>query len=273
VAALSLAACATPGDGHALADPPSFQPRVGQPGKDVIWEPTPHALVERMLDMAEVTPADFVVDLGSGDGRIPIAAAKRGARSRGIEYNADMVALSRRNAAASGLTTVEFVQADVFKTDFSNADVVTLYLLPVLNERLRPRLLAMKPGTRIASHRFDMGDWEPDAVEEGAGSRALMWYVPAKVEGTWHLSVDGESGPRLRLRQRYQRIEGDGVWGDRRSSLVGPTLSCARIRFAIPDAAGALQRFEGSADHEGRMSGTVASDAGGTQRRFTAVRR
>jgi hypothetical protein len=191
-----------------------FTPEVGQPGKDVIWVPTPEGLVEKMLQMAEVRATDFIVDLGSGDGRIAITAAKKfGARSLGIEYNPDMVALSIRNAADAGVTDLaKFIQADIFETDFSRASVVTMYLLPDLNIRLRPKILGMRPGTRVVSHRFNMGDWEPDATEWVDSRQAHLWIVPANVEGVWHMSIEGPSGPRqydVTLKQQYQKVEGE----------------------------------------------------------------
>src|SRR5437870_7900037 len=140
-----------------------YEPHVGQEGKDVIWVPTPQALVDKMLDMAKVTPKDYVIDLGSGDGRTVITAAKRGARAMGIEYNPDMVELSKRNAAAEGVSSrATFMKADLFETDFSEATVITMFLLPSINLQLRPKILPMKPGTRIVSNTFTMEEWEPD---------------------------------------------------------------------------------------------------------------
>src|SRR5919201_4509445 len=143
-----------------------YEPQVGQEGKDVIWVPTPQALVEKMLGMAKVTPKDYLIDLGSGDGRTVIAAAKRGAKALGIEYNPEMVELSKRNAAAAGVSDkATFMKADLFETDFSKATVVTLFLLPSINMKLRPKILDMKPGTRIVSNAFNMEDWEADHTE------------------------------------------------------------------------------------------------------------
>src|SRR5688572_2416686 len=143
-----------------------YQPTVSQPGKDVVWVPTPQALVDKMLDMAKVTPKDYVMDLGSGDGRTVITAAKRGAHAEGIEYNPDMVELSKKNAEAAGVSNMaKFSKADLFETDFSKADVITMFLLPSINMKLRPTILNMKPGTRIVSNSFDMEDWEPDQKE------------------------------------------------------------------------------------------------------------
>ena len=154
---MALAAAA-----HAQSGKP-FEPQVGQEGKDVIWVPTPQALVEKMLDMAKVTPQDYVIDLGSGDGRSVITAAKRGARALGIEYNPDMVELSKRTAAREGVSErAHFIKADLFETDFAEAQVITMFLLSSINLKLRPKILELKPGTRIVSNTFDMGDWKPD---------------------------------------------------------------------------------------------------------------
>jgi SAM-dependent methyltransferase len=207
----------------------SYQPQVGQGGKDVVWVPTSQTLVDRMLDMAGLTPQDRLVDLGSGDGRLVITAAKRGAQARGIEYNPDMVALSRRAAEAEGVATrVRFEQADIFASDFSEATVVTLFLLPNLNMRLRPTLLNMPAGTRVMSNSFTMEDWEPDDsfnVVEGCSGycNALKWVVPAKVGGNWQLG-----GERLVLTQSFQKLEGRlGA----ASPLAAARLDGANIRF------------------------------------------
>ena len=167
----------------ALAQPAtSYEPKVGQPGKDVVWVPTPQALVDQMLDMAKVTPQDYLVDLGSGDGRTVITAAKRGIKAHGIEYNADMTELAKRNAVEAGVTDkATFVNGDIFQSDFSQATVVTLFLLPGLNIRLRPTLLDMKPGTRVVSNSFDMGDWKADKeerVESPRGTHTIyLWTI------------------------------------------------------------------------------------------------
>jgi precorrin-6B methylase 2 len=168
-----------------------FEPRVGQPGKDVVWVPTPQALVDRMLDIAKVTPTDFVMDLGSGDGRTVITAAKRGATAMGVEFNPDMVELSKRNAQKEGVANkATFVQGDLFKADLSKATVITMFLLPSINMQLRPSILNLKPGTRIVSNTFTMEDWQADQTESvtdncSSWCTALLWIVPAKVQGTW----------------------------------------------------------------------------------------
>jgi hypothetical protein len=209
VVALSPAAAQQKAKQPAKQPAKEYQPTSGQPGKDVVWVPTSQALVDKMLDMARVTPDDFVVDLGSGDGRTVITAAKRGARALGIEYNPDLVALSRRNAAKEGVADrAKFVRGDIFKSDFSRATVITLFLLPDLNVKLRPTILQMKPGVRVVSNSFTMGDWTADeqaTITEGCTSycTAFFWIVPAKVQGTWK-TADGE----LQLEQKYQMLSG-----------------------------------------------------------------
>src|SRR6185503_17242729 len=195
-----------------------YTPQVGQEGKDVIWVPTPQSLVERMLDMAKLTAKDIHYDLGSGDGRTVIAAAKRGAQAYGVEFNPDMVALSERNAAKEGLAgKAKFINGDIFQTDFSQATVLTLYLLPSLNVKLRPTILKMKPGTRVVSHAFDMDDWKADQSDEVEGARAYLWIVPAHVDGAWRWNAVGEPARAvaLTLKQHYQQVEGSAQLGDK----------------------------------------------------------
>ncbi|MGB2715348.1 MAG: class I SAM-dependent methyltransferase [Vicinamibacterales bacterium] len=186
-----------------------YEPQVGQEGKDVVWVPTPQALVDKMLDMAKITPQDFLMDLGSGDGRTVITAAKRGTRAMGIEYNPDMVELSKRNAAAAGVSDkAAFAKADLFETDFSKATVITMFLLPSINMKLRPTILNLKPGTRVVSNTFTMEDWQADetsTISDDCTSwcTALLWIVPAKVEGAWSMP-QGE----LKLTQQFQNVTG-----------------------------------------------------------------
>jgi len=188
-----------------------YEPTVGQAGKDVVWVPSPQALVDKMLDMAKATPRDYVIDLGSGDGRTVITAAKRGIRALGIEYEPKLVELSRRNAEKEGVGELaKFVKADIFKTDFSRATVITMFLLPALNMQLRPQILKLKPGTRIVSNSFDMGDWEADetvVLDSRSGCdgfcTARLWIVPARVAGT-HKTALGD----LALDQAFQKLSG-----------------------------------------------------------------
>lgn len=184
-----------------------YQPEIGQDGKDVIWVPTPDSLIKAMLTVANVGRGDFVVDLGSGDGRIAIAAARDfGARAHGIEYNPDLVMLALRNAQKDGVgNRVSFETADIFQTDFSQASVVTLYLLPSLNLKLRDRLLKMRPGTRIASHAFTMGDWQPDETITTDDATGYVWVIPADASGRWAFEI-GSNRFVAALSQRYQML-------------------------------------------------------------------
>ena len=234
-------------------------------GKDVIWVPTPDHAVDRMLALARVGPQDLVVDLGSGDGRIPIVAAKRfGARGLGIEYSADLVEVSRRNARAEGVADrVRFVQADLFETDFRDATVVTLYLLPSLNVKLRPKLLDMKPGTRVVSHVFRMGDWEPDEALKLGASELFLWRVPAKVDGRWRVTPAGGAPFELVLEQRFQQLAGRVLLGTAGFPLRTAQLSGDEIRFAYADARGIQQAFVG------RVTGAQMESADGA---WSAVR-
>jgi len=253
VAALSLAA----------AEPKApFEPRVGQPGKDVIWVPTAQALVDRMLDLAQVTPEDLLMDLGSGDGRTVITAARRGTRAIGIEYNPDMVELSRRNAKEAGVTDLAtFNQADLFATDFSKATVVTMFLLPSINLKLRPKILEMRPGTRVVSNSFDMGDWRPEQTVEALGEctnycRAHLWIVPAKVEGTWKLPTGD-----LRLEQTYQTLLGTLRTGNSMMNITDGKVIGDTISFVAGDTR-----------YTGRVSGNAIEGISQTSTTWRATR-
>ena len=239
-----------------------FEPHVGQAGKDVIWVPTPDEVVDRMLTMAQLGPNDFHMDLGSGDGKIVIAAAKRGARSLGIEYNPDMVKLATENAQKAGVTgKASFRRADIFETDFSQATVITLYLLPSLNMKLRPQLLQMKPGTRIVSHSFTMEDWEPDEVSSMDGRRAYFWRVPANVMGSWTLDAGGQK-TELTLEQTFQKINGWVTLGPVHGGLRDARLSGADIAFTYVDAKGVRREFTGKVNGR-EMSGSFSDPSGG----------
>jgi SAM-dependent methyltransferase len=209
-------------------------------GKDVVWVPTPDAAVDRMLLLARVSPNDLVVDLGSGDGKIVIAAAKRfGARARGYEFSADLVEASRRSARIDGVADrARFVQGDMFEADYGDATVVTLYLLTSLNLKLRPKLLEMRPGTRVVSHVFRMGDWEPDESAKSGSSEIFLWVVPAKVAGRWR--VDLRDGPafELALEQRYQRVTGKVLGREGSPRLQGVRLAGREIRLVVAGAGG-----------------------------------
>ena len=234
------------------AKAPPFVPKSGQAGKDVVWVPTPQALVDRMLDMAKITPQDYLIDLGSGDGRTVITAAKRGTRAHGIEYNPDMVALAKFNAENEKVTeNATFVQGDIFQSDFTKASVITLFLLPELNVRLRPILLNMKPGTRVISNSFDMGDWKAEETINAGGDctswcTAYRWTVPAKVAGSWKLS-NGE----LKLNQTYQNLDGTLTVDGKAATISNAKMNGAEITFT---AGG--KRYTGKVDGSA-ISGTV----------------
>jgi SAM-dependent methyltransferase len=253
-----------------------YEPQVGQAGKDVIWVPTPDEVVDRMLRMAQVTPADYVVDLGAGDGKIAIAAAKKfGARALGIEFNPDMARFAQRNVERAGVAgRARILQGDIFATDFSRASVVTLYLLPALNLKLRPTLLAMKPGTRVVSHSFSMDDWEADEVSSLDGRRIYFWVVPASVAGAWTLEFPGAGGPErheITLEQHFQKIEGMVSLGAVYGGLREARLRGAQIAFAYVDSQGVLRDFRGRVAGS-RMEGSFRAD-GGSEGRWTAVKK
>ncbi len=231
-----------------------YTPTVGQPGKDVVWVPTPEDLVERMLQMAQVGARDVVMDLGSGDGRIAIAASKRAAKAVGIEFNPDMVNLSRRNNTRDS-GKAEFINGDVFKTDFSSATVLTMYLLPQLNMRLRPTILDMKPGTRVVAHQFNMEDWEADEVSEIDWRRAYLWIVPAKVGGSWKLDLGGRN-LELNLNQKFQKIEGTVQLPKIKAGLRDAHLRGDAISFSLVDDRGVRLDFRGKVSGN-RIEGTV----------------
>ena len=246
------------------------EPRQGLAGKDVIWLPTPESLVERMLTMAQVGARDVVYDLGSGDGRMVIAAARRGARAVGVEFNPELVAFSERRATAQGVARhARFVQGDIFETDFKEATVVTLYLLSTLNLRLRPTLLEMRAGTRVVSHAFSMDDWAPDEVSRAEGRTAYLWIVPAAVEGSWRLALQGGPSFDVALTQRFQKIEGTVALGAIEAGLREPVLRGDAIRFGFVDQDALWYELSGSVSAD-RMSGTYRTTRG--KGGWTAVR-
>jgi hypothetical protein len=253
-----------------------YEPQVGQAGKDVIWVPTPDEVVERMLTMAQVGPGDIHFDLGAGDGKIAIAAAKRGARATGIEYNPEMAKYANERAAAAGVAGVgpgkaTIRQADIFQTDFSSATVITLYLLPALNMKLRPQILSMKPGTRVVSHSFTMEDWEADEVSSMDGRRAYFWMVPANVIGAWTFEANGQKS-EMTLEQTFQKISGYvGVGGTTQAGLREPRLRGADISFAYIDQKGMRRDFTGKVNGR-QMEGTFR-DAKGTEGKWSAVKK
>ena len=233
-----------------------YAPRIGERGKDVIWVPTLDNLAHAMLKAADTTAEDYVIDLGAGDGKIPIAAAKHfGARALGVEYNPQLVKLARCNVRAEGVAErVEIREGDIFATDFSGATVLTLYLLSDLNMRLRPTILQMRPGTRVVSNTFRMGDWSPDQfVESDIGNtRAYLWIVPARVAGTWRFSE--ENGPdvfRVHLKQHFQELQGSLLGSARNASLRDPRLRGDRIEFTVVGRGNEPLKLAGSVRDEG----------------------
>lgn len=242
--------------------PKEFEPSVGQQGKDVIWVPTADAHVARMLDMAKVTPADYVIDLGSGDGRTVIAAAKRGAKAHGIEYEQAMVDLSIRNAAREGVSDrATFTKADLFASDFSQATVLTMFLLPEINLKLRPKILDMKPGTRVVSNTFTMGDWTADQTAESTAEctsycKAYFWIVPAKVDGTWRFE-----GGELALEQKYQMLSGTVGSGTAARPISDGRVAGDEITFTV-----------GGEEFRGRVNGDVIEGTRGSKGSTTAWR-
>jgi hypothetical protein len=267
VARVFVASCfaVTVAFGAALAQAPgSFTPTVGQEGKDVIWVPTAQALVDRMLDMAKVTPSDTVIDLGSGDGRTVITAAKRGAKALGIEFNPEMVELSRRNASQEGVgDKANFMKADLFEADLSPATVITMFLLPEINLKLRPKILDLKPGTRVVSNSFNMGDWTADETVEARENctsycKAYFWIVPAKVEGTWRMPAGD-----LTLEQKYQTVSGTLKSKSGVAKVTNGKLQGDQITFTI-----------GGTQYTGRVDGSTiegTSKSGGKEGKWQAT--
>lgn len=242
-----------------------YKPRSGQDGKDVIWVPTPMANVDQMLNIAQVGPGDFVIDLGSGDGRTVIEAAKRGASGRGIEFNPKMVELSKRRAMDEGVTDrVEFVEGDLFTADLSEATVISMFLLPSINLRLRPTLLKLKPGTRIVSNTFDMEEWVPDRRSTAfkdcnSYCEALMWIVPADVKGTW-MMPEGE----LIMSQKFQIISGTLKKGGEIITITEAKLEGDQISFNAN-----FEKYSGRVNGN-TIEGTIVE--GNTTGRWTATR-
>lgn len=232
-----------------------YEPIEGQPGKDVVWVPTPPVLVEKMLDMARVTPQDYVMDLGSGDGRNVIAAAKRGARALGVEYNPDMVELSRRIAAREGVADkAAFVQGDMYEADISRATVLALFLLTENLNRLVPKFLDLNPGSRIVVNGFEIDDWKADEIGRADGDceswcTAYLYIVPARVAGTWRLP-----NGRLALEQKFQELTGTLSSSGTSTPITNGRLRGDRISFTV-----------GGADYVGRVNGdTMSGDLKGS---------
>lgn len=227
----------------------SFEPMVGQSGRDVVWVPTPEVLVEKMLDVARVTPKDYVMDLGSGDGRNIIAAAKRGARALGVEFNAEMVEFSKRVAEKAGVADkAQFVQGDMYEADISQATVLALFLLPENLNKLAPKFLALKPGSRIVANHFAVSGWEPDEsgrAEGDCGSWCnwLLYIVPAQADGRWRLQK-GE----LELEQKFQMLTGTFNLNGVSTAVENGRLLGEQITFTL-----------GGKEYKGKVSGDAIS--------------
>jgi len=247
-----------------------YKPQVGQEGKDVIWVPTPEGLIDKMLAAAKVNDQDTLFDLGAGDGIIAITAARKyGAKSVGIEYNPDMAQFARRKVAEAGLTDkVKIITGDIFQEDFSSATVVTLYLMPHLNMKLRPILLKMKPGTRVVSNTFTMGDWEPDETVFDQHWKGFFWVVPAQIEGAW-VMTGMEGGPlRLNLSQSFQNIGGTLTRGGQTLALVGAKLRGDEVKFQFITPDRKVHAFSGRLEGR-RLTGTVVADYSSTSVELT----
>ena len=243
-----------------------------RPQLDVIFVPTPPAAVDRMLELARVGPNDFVIDLGSGDGRIAIAAGKRGARAMGVDLDPQRIADARKNLAASGMGhRVSFAQQNLFDTDLSKATVLTMYLLPHLNLKLRPRILELRPGTRVVSHDFTMGEWQPDVYEDVGGRDLMLWIVPAKVAGNWKIEA-GRQRFDINLKQEFQEIRGTVQIGNRKVPLTRTRLEGDRIEFTAQLGRRPVH-FEGRVDGN-RMAGRILGGGRGDRvgRRWFAER-
>ena len=247
-----------------------YKPKVGQEGKDVIWVPTPEGLIEKMLSVAKVNDKDTLFDLGAGDGIIAITAARQyRAKSVGIEYNPEMAQFARRKVAEAGMTDkVKIITGDIFQEDFSSATVVTLYLMPHLNLKLRPILLKMKPGTRVVSNTFTMGEWEPDETVSDQHWKAFFWVVPAQIEGAWVMTgMDG--GPlRLNISQSFQNIGGTLTSGGQTLALLGAKLRGDEVKFQFVTPDRKVHAFSGRLEGR-RLTGTVVAEYSSTSVEMT----
>jgi hypothetical protein len=244
-----------------------FKPTVGQPGKDVVWVPTSPSLVEKMLDLAEVRPDDLVMDLGSGDGRNIIAAARRGARGIGVEYNPEMVELARRLAREAGVSDkATFVQGDMYEADISRATVLALFLLPGNLEKLQHKFLDLPPGSRIVNNTFFVPGWEPDekeTIEDDCESwcTAGLYIVPAKVRGVWRFD-----GGEISVTQSYQMLSVTTADGGDAAAKGQGRMRGRRITFSLNGL-----NYTGEVNGD-RIVGTVTPAAGGAGREWIATR-
>ena len=277
--AIFLLGASTAAHAQAPASEYAYEPVIGMPGKDVVWVPTPEPLIDFMLDMAKVTPSDYVIDLGSGDGRIVLAAARRGARAVGFELNSDLVQLSNEEAQRQGLSDrAEFFVKDIFQSDLAPASVLTTYLLPHLNVRVRPQLLRqMKPGSRVVTYAFHMGEWQPDAVAQKNGLTVHLWVVPAAAMGVWRWNHDGIGFTReyeMEVRQKFQFISGTASARTSVAYLRDMRLAGDRIGFTMTEEAGsalAQTRYEGRIEGD-TIVGTARTNNQAETRPWRATR-
>jgi hypothetical protein len=246
-------------------------PEFGQQSKDSVWVPTPERMIRRMLQLADTTENDVVVDLGAGDGRIPIYAAKHfGARGVAVELEENLVQVARDAAARQGVAhRVQVIKQDLFDADLSAATVLALYISPGVMQRLKPRLLKLQPGIRIVSHQFDLGDWEPDEKVEVEGRVGYLWVVPARAEGTWRVSIPGQDF-RLRLEQGHQKLKASGERDAQGLIVLGARMRGTEVRFSTFDRDGSSRLYTGRLEG-GRMSGH-AEGWGGKRLAWSAVR-
>ncbi len=243
--------------------PLTYEPEMGQLGKDSVWAPTPDRLITRMLQMADTRPNDLVIDLGSGDGRIPVMAAKQfGARGIGVEFDADLVAYSIRLAERRGVAErATFIRQDLFETDLSRASVVAMYIGPEVTMKLRPKLLSLKPGTRVVTHQFTMGDWEPDEMARVENAPGYLWVVPARVEGRWRLQF-ADQHYAIDMKQHFQMLSGSASINGKSLPLLAARVRGESIRFSIIDANGDSRTFTGTIG-AGTMQGMTRAQVRG----------
>lgn len=254
-----------------VAAQPAEPPQIGQVSRDSVWVPTPERMIRRLLQMADTTPEDVVVDLGSGDGRIPIYAARHfGARGIGVELEENLVRISVEAAKAQGVADrTRFFQQDLFEFDLSVATVVALYISPGVMTRLKPRLLALKPGTRVVSHFFTLGDWEPDETIRVEDRTGYLWVVPADVRGAWTLRT-GDDVLRLTVQQERQRLAIRGARDGREVPVIGVRLRGTEISFTSFDPDGSVRHYRGRID--GARMGGESGAQGDTPVRWSAQR-
>ena len=265
--ALSIAPLTSPAQGTVAS-----APELGQASKDSVWVPTPERMIRRLLQMADTTRDDVVIDLGAGDGRFPIYAAKHfGARGIAVELEENLVRVAREAAARQGVEhRVRVIRQDLFEADLSGATVVALYISPGAMQRLQPRLLQLRPGTRIVSHQFDLGDWEPDEKIEVEGRRGYLWVVPAAVEGTWHVRIPGQD-LRLRLQRRHQVLTASAERDGHSVQVLGARVRGNEIAFSAFDRDGEARNYTGRVVDDGMVGEARAWD-GTKPLRWSAVR-